>query len=184
MHLQASIGHSYVRTPSVKKPIGLLDAEPFFSPCHPKGDALKTLLEACRKSSVLHHAKRSASVPAGGSGVARGARDRTPRLYDLVREHGFTNVTALQAHACKEAENGRPALAEFCTKHGQKLQAYLSAAQSVAAAPQKLLLMGETLMDKLRRAAVEGKCACRGEWQPGAEKILGLNDIPVSKFCV
>ena len=206
--------YAYVREPSAKKPLPVLDAEPYgphqalrkpnvrhavptqflrinlcvsrcigwlcLSPHHPKGETLTKLLGACRKSSAMHSAKRvSARVRPGAPAV----RDRAPRLFDVVREHGLRNVTALEAHACKEAESGRTALAEFCTKHGDKLQAYLSAAQSVAAAPAKLPLLGATRMDKLRRVAAEGQCDCGGEWQPGAAKILGANDIPVTKFC-
>ncbi len=171
--------YNYVRTPTAKKPVHTLDSEPYFSKHHPKDDALSTLLAACSKSSTLHRARWG-----GRAGGAPGpTRDRAPRLFEVVREHDFRTVTALEAFACKEATEGRGALAELCTKQAGKLRGLLDGARSVLDAPQRLLELNLTRLDKLRRVAVDRPCKCGGAWQPGAHRILGLNDIDVGRFC-
>jgi hypothetical protein len=59
----------------------------------------------------------------------------------------------------------------------------LDGARSVLNAPQRLLELNLTRLDKLRRVAVDGLCECGGAWQPGAHRILAVNDIDVGRFC-
>ena len=171
----------YLRQPSDKKPLHTLDAEPYFSKYHPKDADLATLLVSCGKAAGLNASKRVGGV---GSGAPRSARERAPRLFDVIRANGLRTVTALQAHAEKEATEGRIALAELCTKHSVKLRGYLKGALAVLDAPLRLAEEGMTRMDKLRRAAAEVSCVCGGAWQPGARYILNLNGIDVEEFCV
>ena len=100
-------------------------------------------------------------------------------MFDVIREHNLRTVTALQAHAEKEASEGRTALAELCTKHGAKLRGYLEGALSVLDAPRRLAEEGMTRLDKLRRAAADVACVCGGLWQPGALRILVLRLRPI-----
>ena len=173
--------YRYVRQQSRKKPLHCLDADPFFSPLHPKDDKLKDLLTAGDKACRLNSAR---TVAADGTGFCPAPRDRAPRLYEVIREQKLQSVTALKAHAEKEAAAGRTALAEFCTKHGGKLQGFLDGALSVMNAPQHLADAGSSRLDKLRRAAADRACECSGVWQPGALRILSLNGICPDVFCL
>ena len=173
--------YRYVREPSRKKPLLCLDADPFFSRLHPKGDKLKELLTAGDKACRLNSAKRlAAGIPDG----CAAPRDRVPRLYEVIREHKLRSVAALKAHAEAEAAAGRTALAELCTKHGGKLCGFLDAAWSVMNAPQRLADAGTSRLDKLRRAAAGRACECSGAWLPGVVRILELNAICPDAFCM
>ena len=179
-HDSYAVMYAYVRQPSTKKPLHRLDADPFFSKYHPKDEALSTLLESCSKDATMNGAKRGYT----SSGAPGAARERAPRLFDVIRELNLRTVTALQAHAEREASEGRTALAELCTKHGAKLRGYLRGALAVLDAPSRLAEEGMTKLDKLRRAAADVACVCGGLWQTGALRILSLNEIDPDEFCV
>ena len=168
-----------MREPSARKPLHVLDATPYLSDLHPAGESLSQLLKASAKASGLHTARRAG----GSAAAARAPRERTPRIFEVLKENNLKTVTALEAHANAEAAAGRTALAELCTKHGAKLQGFVDAAQSVTDAPRRLRDATMSRMDKLRRAAAEGTCDCFGQWQAGALRILELNGISAKTFC-
>ena len=172
--------YAYVRTPTAKKPLHLLDANPYFSVFHPQGEALSKLLASAGKAARLNSSRWALAC---GGEQPKVMRDRVPRIFEVVKQHGLESVTALKAHAQKEATEGRTALAELCTKYDARLQSFLDAALSVTAAPAKLLELTGTRLDKLARAASSHPCRCGGVWVPGALRILGLNGIDVGQFC-
>ena len=126
------------------------------------------------------NAKRAGGVGPGGP---RDTRDRVPRIFDIVRKHNMKTAASLQAYALKEADEGRTALAELCTKHGAKLHGFVKSVWAVIDAPERLLRADDSRLDKLRRAADERACECGGDWTPGVTRILTLNGIDVGVFC-
>ena len=169
--------YEYLRVPSAKKPLCELDASAWSSPAHPRGDDLKKLLRAGRRAQSANaaHARR-------GAGDKR-RRARAPSLFDVVSTKRVRTVVELQRLANDEAAEGNPALAEFCTRQGHKLQDLLDNAWQIIEAPQRALDAQRTLMDTLRQAASDLTCVCAGRWPDGARLILRNNDIPVRTFC-
>ena len=109
-------------------------------------------------------------------------RERAPDLYNLVHEKRFRTALDLQAHAAKEALDGRFALAEWCTRKGEDLEDLVDNAWAVMDAPQRAVEAKRTRLDKLKVAAAELPCICGGAWRPGAEQILVGNGISVDVF--
>ena len=165
--------YSYLKVPSVKKPASELDAEAWMSKYHPRGDALRRLLESGAKFANARSYKRQ-----GGK-----KRHRTPDLFELIKEHGFKDVLALQAHANQEAAQGNAGLAEFCTRQGHKLQGMMDQAWAVMEAPERLRQQRMTRLEKLAQAAETLPCCCGGKWPEGAVAILQNNDIDPAVFC-
>ena len=58
---------NYLRCPSKKKPMHELDQDAYFSPLHPKGDALKELLELGQKYKVVRKQRADANTEAQSS---------------------------------------------------------------------------------------------------------------------
>ena len=171
--------YTYLRQPSIKKPLPELDATPYFSPLHPVGDELSELLRASSRSGKANRGKcanRDKTAP-----VAK--RARLPSLYEVCSSKGLRTVEDVQAHACAEAAEGRVALAEFCTRNGHRMSEIVSSAWQVVQAPAKVADMRLTLLDKLHRAATTLPCRCGGRWAGGAAQILMANQIPVYQFC-
>ena len=116
MHAACHDGYSsmyeYVRRPSAKKPLSELDAEFFMSKDHPRGDALRRLLEAGAQSNRANAARRARrgaapdAEPRADSQEPATKRMRVHDIFDLVREGGFRHALALQAHAHHLAAQG------------------------------------------------------------------------------
>jgi len=171
--------YAYVRQATAKKPLHLLDAEPFFSKYHPKDDELSVLLSGSGKAAAMNSVRW-----AGAADCAKDApRARAPRLFDVIRDQGLRTTTALQAYAQKEASEGRTELAELCTRQGAKLNGYLRGALAVLDAPQRLTAQNMTRLDKLEKVVADVACVCSGAWLPGAQRILTLNGINPDEFC-
>ena len=176
--------YEYVRKPSAKKPLSELDAEFFMSEDHPRGDALRRLLEAGLRANTAYAGRRRRA--AGRGSLADGAhaasdavapkRMRVSDIYDLVRNGGFRHAFALQAHAEALAREGDPSLAQFCTSHGTgRLQEHLNAAWAVVDAP-RAMAVAPTRLEKLKLCATAGTCVCQGVWKSGAAFVLQNND--------
>ena len=90
-HRTYSAMFSYIRRPTLKKPLAKLDAEPYFSDLHPKDEQLERLLEASARSDAIRTCKKDLSKKRG----------RAPDLYNLVHEKRFRTALDLQAHAAK-----------------------------------------------------------------------------------
>ena len=99
-----------------------------------------------------------------------------------MEDKRFRSVLEIQSFAAKEALDGRPALAEWCTRKGGDLDVLLANAWAVIDAPQRALALQETRLAKLKRAALEFPCCCAGVWRPGAELILTNNGIDPVDF--
>ena len=168
---------AYLRDATPKKPLHGIDADPYFSPLHPKGEAVAEFLRrAAGSHNRLQHRARQPD------GEDNKKRERCPSIFDIVKEHGISSPLQLQARACSEAAEGRSALAEFCTKHDAKLPEILANAVAVMEAPTRLAQIRTTLMEKLESAANE-TCCCNGCWADGAKELLERNHISCSTFC-
>ena len=173
--------YEYVRKASPKKPLSEIDAEFFMSKDHPRGSALRRLLEAGQRSNTAYAGR---TKRAGGSHITHGLdngsqqapkRVRVSDVYDIVRTGGFRHALALQAHAETVARHGDTALAQFCTSHGTaRLQEHLNAAWAVLDAP-RLCAPAPTRIEKLRQCALQGECVCHGVWKAGAAFVLANN---------
>ena len=132
-HKTYSEMYTYLRAPSNKKPLQDLDAEIYLSPLHPRGAALTELLDAGARALRMQHGRvAGAAATALGAGAA-GKRPRAPSMYELVAEKRFRTALDVQCFANAEAAAGRPALADFCTRNGHKLQEALDNAPASAA---------------------------------------------------
>lgn len=167
--------YAYLRQPSKKKPLQEIDAEPYMSPYHPRGDALVELLAASIKSRDI--------IAGRADGAAVGKKRKRLNVFEEICEHGLKTVKALQAHACAEAKKGNPGLAEYCAKNESKLEDVLRGALAVMSAPAQLAQQDVSLMQKLEAAAHELPCVCGGRWASGAAGLLRRNSIFVKDFC-
>ena len=167
--------YAYLRQHSRKKPLDEIDAEAFLSEFHPRGADLSKLLNSSRNNKALQASR--------GSARDEGRKRQRLSLFDEVKKHDIQNVQALCAHACNEFQAGNPALAEYCTRQGGKLEDILRNARTVLDAPAKLAGKTASLLNKLETAAESLPCECNGLWGPGADKILERNNIPKTKFC-
>ncbi len=128
--------YKYLRQPSRTKPLAQIDAEAYLSPDHPRGEDLEHLLAAGQASQA---------------GLQK--RRRLPSIFELVQDHGIASALQLQAHAASEAAEGRRELADYCTRHGQKLQDQIDNARAVLGAAERARRCKLSLLEKLQHAA-------------------------------
>ena len=100
--------YAYIRQPSKKKPLQEIDAEPYMSPYHPRGDAVVELLAASIKSRDI--------IAGRPDGAAVGKKRKRLNVFEEICEHSLKTVKALQAHACAEAKKGNPGLGRILRK--------------------------------------------------------------------
>jgi hypothetical protein len=181
--------YSYITRASSKKPLAHLDGEVFLSEHHPRGKALKKLLDAGEVHARASAGRKKAKLQslAGDSlGLPAGKRIRAGDVYGMVAGAGSRVRTALdlQALAEKAAGQGDFRLAEFCTAMGEdKLERLVHGAVSVVDAPRTLNLKQSSRMMLLRQAAAEKPCVCNGVWIPGVLWVLGVHGEDVGVFC-
>ena len=185
MHAACHDGYSsmyeYLRKPSAKKPMSELDAEPFLSDRHPRGNQLRRLLELGARGLQAREGRRRLS-PSAGAEDPEPKRVRAGDIFHIVKEHGFRSALALQAHAEAVAGRGDLTLATFCTTMGTlRLQEHLNAAWAVVDAPQKIAAPA-TRIDKLKACARDVPCTCGGVWKPGAARVLNNNAENIPRF--
>ena len=166
--------YEYVRKPSRKKQLCDLDAMPFYSPMHPRGDALRSLLLSSGNAAKAATTREPTQVK----------RERAPDVFQLVRDKRFRTVTDLRAYALEQADGGHTALAEWCTRRGAFLKETLDNAWDVLDAAKHAAREKKTRMDILQDAEKDLQCVCSGKWQPGAEGILRANSIEPKDFAV
>lgn len=170
-HYAYSVMYRYLRQPSAKKPLAMLDAEPFLSPTHPRGDDLESLLASSDTSAKLFSHRAPARV-----------RERAPDVYALVAEKRFRSANELRAHACAEAAEGRVALATWCTKHSDRIQDLIDGAWAVISAPQTVKRDSLTRMQVLSNTVASANCVCGGGWPRAAQQALAANSISPAAF--
>jgi len=173
--------YNYIRKPSAKKPLSELDAEPYLSPGHPRGEALRRLLEAGAASARAYSA-RKLKCPVGTDSPGNAKRVRVSDVYQIVRAGGFRHALALQAHAEGLAHAGDSSLAQFCTTHGTaRLQEHLNAAWAVLEAP-KAMSAAPTRLAKMQECATHRGCVCQGVWKSGAAFVLNHHGEDPKRF--
>ena len=161
--------YRYVRQPSSKKPLWEIDAEPFLSDEHPRGELLERLLVVGERSTQIRMGGRVGARAVGQRGAgADGVPPRRMRqsdVYDLAKSHSIRTVQDLQIHANALARDGDESLAHFCTSAGnRRLQELLAAAWAVLEAPERARVARMTLLDILRERAQPEACVCGGTW--------------------
>ena len=179
--------YTYITQPSRKKPLSELDQELYLSKDHPRGEALRKLLEAGSVHTRLQAARQKRS--AAGSGPSwgmppGGKRIRLGDVFGFVASQGVRSVLQIQSLACQASAQGDTRLAEFCTSMGdEKLRQAIDNAIAVLEAPQAMLDQAASRMELLRRAAVGSPCTCDGAWIPGAKWVLQNNHEDIAVFC-
>ena len=163
--------YAYLRRPTKKKPLSELDAEPYMSDLHPKGDALALLLESSKRANELLCTR---------SGEPEQKRKRIGVFQDIATNR-LRSVADLRAFAASEAASGRHSLADFCTRQGHKLDDVVQHAWAVIEAPSAPVEV-KTLVEKLADAAKSLPCECGGAWQQGAVDVLQRNGISPTEF--
>ncbi|CAJ1454062.1 unnamed protein product [Effrenium voratum] len=155
--------YSYITAPTTKKPLAALDAEVFLSVDHPRGDALRQLLEAgaiaARALNGRQHKQQAEEAPQR----APQKRFRSGDIFTLMEERNLQNVLDLQGLANSLAQQGNPRLAQFCTSMGEdRLGQLLNAARGVMEAPTRVAMRQHSRLDTLRDAAMTSPCTCSG----------------------
>jgi hypothetical protein len=172
----------YLRQATGKKALHELDATPYFSPQHPKGEPLKELLaigEKYREARALKE-KPTAEAPS--------IRSQFGILYKWVVDNkleGSKGAVRLQADAVKELEAGRPRLIEFVKKHKSNLEDQLEFCWDLHNATQRLDRLEKCRLELLLEAATDPKavcankrCQCRGTY----EEILAYQSVDSVSF--
>ena len=179
--------YSYITQQTARKPLSELDQEIYLSKDHPRGEALRKLLEAGAvqaKVSVGRKRRGPVGADATAAFLPGAKRIRLGDVFSIVVSQGVRSVVGLQRLACERAHAGDARLAEFCTAMGdEKLKQTIQNALDVLAAPQASIDQASTRMDLLRRAAVELPCSCSGRWIPGAVRVLANNGEDIRSFC-
>jgi hypothetical protein len=170
-HHSYAVMYRYLRQPSAKKQLSMLDAEPLLSRSHPRGTTLQALLEASDRSAQLN-----------GMKAGKHKRERAPDMFALISEHRFRTATELRVLACSEAGQGRTALAEWCTRKGGSLQELIDNAWCIIDAPVEAKRERATRLQVLQVAADTAPCVCDGSWQAAASLILSTNGICPDDF--
>lgn len=171
----------YLRCPSPKKPIAEIDAAPFYSEDHPKGEVLQRLLEVSAARGSGRGGKKRGSAAGQAAAGSEEKRFRTSDLYELVGKTRVRTAAALRAHAQQLAGRGQPQLAEYCTVHGDDLQKSLDAAWAVYEAPERVAMSSIDRLGRMRVAA-QKRCTCEGVWAPGALRVLQLQGESPNTF--
>jgi len=164
---------AYLRAPTAKKPLPEIDAEPYMSKYHPRGQALVDLLAASTKSGAANRQRLA--------GLGDGKRKRL-NMFEEIKGNKLKSVDELMAHAAKEADEGRNGLADYCSRQGDKLEGVVANAWKVLNAPARVQMGSVSLVEKLGKASENLPCTCGGRWAPGAVKILERNQISVKGF--
>ena len=132
--------YSYIRSPSAKKPLSEIDAEPYHSPTHPTGDALQVLLARSeRTGNALRMRPRAA--PGGGGPQAKRARLTFPEVADIIYAKQITTKNDLLSYAKHFRSEGDPRLAEYLGRQRsvadtlRKAQEYLLAKPGAPVGP-------------------------------------------------
>ena len=175
--------YMYITTATTKKPIHEIDDEIYHSPHHPRGDELRSLLQAGhRVNNALGARKRNPKNDDEAEEAQK--RVRSGDIYELVAEQKLRTVLDVQSQAAENAAKGDTRLAKFCTSVGvDKLGEIIRSATAVVEAPAALALRASSRMDRLRKAGSDGACSCEGQWIPGATRVLQNNGEDVKQFC-
>ena len=163
--------YAYLRRPTKKKPLCELDAEPYMSPFHPRGEGLVQLLESSKRAEELLCTR------------AREQKEKPRRagVFEDIATQRLRSVAELRTFAAREAAAGRHGLADFCTRQGHKLDDVLQHAWAVIDAPSQAGST-KTLLDKMADVAESSPCVCGGAWQRGAVDVLRRNRIDPAEF--
>ena len=142
--------YKYLRVPSASKPLHELDQGALHSVGHPRGDALKELLENGERYCQVRSRRRSrqqAGNDDDDAGVSQKAlRSQFGTVYNWVKEHnlrGDAGVAKFHKHAEEELEQGRPHLLDFAKKHSNSLREQLDFVWHISEAEGEALCRGQ-----------------------------------------
>ena len=124
----------YVRQATSKKLLHELDAQPYFSPDHPEGEALQQLLATGEKYRQARAAKTHSEPEAPA------VRSQFGCVYKWVVDNNLKDAkgaTRLQADAVEELNKGNPKLIDFVKKHKSSLEDQLAFCWELHDAPQR-----------------------------------------------
>ena len=153
--------YHYLRRATKRKPLYELDTQPYHSPRHPQGDALKALLAAGEAFHEVRSKKRRTTVDEG-------------ELQPQVRSHfgiffqwvigngcrGAKGAVRLERDAVKELGKGRPQLLDFLRKNTHCLQELMEYCWRLNNADERLDRMDLPRIEILLRATSEPGAAC------------------------
>ena len=180
---------SYLRCHTVKKPLHELDPTPYFSPGHPQGEALRTLLTQGYKYQQVRSAISGAPTV-----QAPPVRSMFGIAYKWVTEHNLRKrkgAVQFQADAVSELNEGRPQLLEFCKKHKTCLEDQIDYIWQLAESKDTLSKLDKSRLDILVDACqfdgtkevhlqqcANGNCRCAGMF----ESVLDYHKIDSNTF--
>ena len=177
--------YTYLRKATKRKPLHELDTHPYHSPRHPKGDALKALLEAGETYEAVRGRKRSAAE-ASGPAHARSPFGVFFQWVTTNKCHGPKGAVRVERDAVRELREGRPQLLEFVRKNSSSLPDLIDYCWSLDCAEQRLERMELSRVDILLKAAIPDVPFCaNGAARCAAiyDSILSHQDIQTQDFC-
>jgi len=194
-HEAYGVMYKYLKNPTRKKPLHELDPSPYLSPDHPKGDALKELLERAAVSAA-GNLRRKPQPAAGQEEEERQPKEGRKRQtlfalgFSWAVDHnllGKVGAKQMQADAVSEFEEGRPRLLEFVQKHRGGLEDQLDYIWELKAASAAVERMKESRVDVLLRAATATDAGCKNTYHPAPcgrvyEEILRAQKVDSVAF--
>jgi len=153
----------YLRSPTRRKPLYELDTQPYFSPQHPQGDDLKSLLIAGDRYRDLRSKKRPLQQDQAESSVPQ-IRSSFGIFFNWVMQHDLRDqkgAVILERDAVKELREGRPQLLDFVRKNSTSLLDLIDYCWSLNSAEERLHRMEMSRLDIILKAATNelGTCA-------------------------
>ena len=155
--------HQYLRCPTQRKPLYELDSQPYFSPQHPQGDELKSLLVAGERYKEVRNKKRLLQKDLAESSVPQ-IRSAFGIFFNWVIQHDLHDakgVLLLERDAVKELRDGRPQLLEFARKNSTSLLELIDYCWSLNSAEERLQRLEMSRLDIIFKVATDtaGVCA-------------------------
>ena len=173
--------YHYLRRATQRKPLYELDAQPYHSPRHPQGDALKALLAAGEAFHEVRSKKRRTTLDTGDP--LPQVRSHFGIFFQWVIANGCRGakgVVRLERDAVKELGMGRPQLLDFLRKNAHCMQDLMDYCWRLNNADERLHRMDLPRVEILLRTASEPGGACTNMVSQCAqmyESILAHQDL-------
>ena len=176
--------YAYLRRATKRKPLYELDAQPYHSPGHPQGDALKALLEAGDTYAQLRGRKRLAAEAVGPVPPLRSPFGVFFQWVINNKCHGAKGAVRVERDAVQEVRQGRPQLLEFVRKNSSGLVDLVQYCWSLNSAEERLERMELSRVDILLKAATGSASACAnaGQCVDMYQSILAYQGIDAVGF--
>ena len=174
---------NYLRCATAKKPIHEIDPTPYFSPEHPQGEDLKSLLAVGAQYVEVRAARQKPTVP-----VDPVIRSQFGIFFNWVVDRelrGAKGAVQVKSDAVAELKAGRSKLLDFVKKHRASLLDQVDFCWELVDAKSHLERLGKSRVEILIEAAAGacGSCANGdGRCASAYEGVLGYQRVSSAGF--